>query len=84
MHIPAKNGRGEPVDKPGSVPVAKKQQMATIPLGQPLLAGSSNLPGSNAGHANASLFGLAPNGVYLATRCCHPCGRLLPYRFTLA
>lgn len=28
---------------------------------------SSNLPGSSAGHANGSLFGLAPGGVYPAT-----------------
>ena len=33
-----------------------------------LLAYSSNLPGSSASHAIASLFGLAPDGVYHAVR----------------
>jgi hypothetical protein len=33
-----------------------------------LLAHSSNLPGSSASHAIASLFGLAPDGVYHAVR----------------
>jgi len=31
----------------------------------------------------ASLFGLAPGGVYPATVCCHRCGALLPHLFTL-
>jgi len=31
----------------------------------------------------ASLFGLAPRGVYLATECCHRRGALLPHPFTL-
>jgi hypothetical protein len=31
----------------------------------------------------ASLFGLAPRGVYLAVECCHRRGALLPHRFTL-
>ncbi len=29
------------------------------------------------------LFGLAPSGVYLAVRCCHRRGALLPHPFTL-
>jgi len=44
---------------------------------------SSNLPGDNAGHINAPLFGLAPSGVYLAAVCCHRRGALLPHLFTL-
>ena len=34
-------------------------------------------------HEAASLFGLAPRGVYLAAECCHRRGALLPHRFTL-
>ena len=49
--------------KPVSVPV----RAAVIPLGPPLLTGSSDLPGSQAGRAAPSpLFGLAPRGVYPA------------------
>jgi len=44
---------------------------------------SSNLPGSNADHANTPLFGLAPGGVYHAVECCHRRGALLPHPFTL-
>src|SRR5690625_2337106 len=58
--------------------------VTVIPLGLTSPSGSSNLPGSDAGHANAPLFGLAPGGVYRATRRCprarcalaapfHPC-----------
>ena len=36
-----------------------------------------------AAHKAASLFGLAPRGVYLAVECCHRRGALLPHRFTL-
>jgi len=32
---------------------------------------------------NASLFGLAPDGVYPATKCYHSRGALLPHLFTL-
>src|SRR5690606_22007459 len=49
----------------------------------PSLTASSNLPGSSAGHANGSLFGLAPSGVYLAADCYQPRGALLPHLFTL-
>ena len=38
-----------------------------IPVGCTSPYTSSNLPGSSAGHANGSLFGLAPSGVYPAT-----------------
>jgi len=44
---------------------------------------SSNLPGDDAGHTNAPLFGLAPGGVYLAAACYHRRGVLLPHLFTL-
>ena len=36
------------------------------------------------GPHHAPLFGLAPDGVYLATDCCQPRGALLPHLFTLA
>ena len=43
--------------------------MAVIPLGPPLLMGSSDLPGSRTERATPSpLFGLAPRGVFPATR----------------
>ncbi len=63
--------------------VSRVLSRTAIPLRQPSLTASSNLPGSSAGHANGSLFGLAPSGVYLATDCCQPCGALLPHLFTL-
>lgn len=66
-----------------SRPVSRVLSRTVIPLGPPSLTASSNLPGSSAGHANGSLFGLAPSGVYLATNCCQSCGALLPHLFTL-
>ena len=72
---------GKPADKPGSVPLLRGS--AIIPLGLPSPTGSSNLPGSSAGHASASLFGLAPDGVYQAIERYRRCGGLLPHRFTL-
>jgi len=63
--------------------ISRVLSRTVIPLRRPSLAASSNLPGSSAGHANGSLFGLAPSGVYLATDCCQPCGALLPHLFTL-
>jgi len=45
---------------------------------------SSDLPGFDADHVMESLFGLAPDGVCHAARCCHVRGALLPHRFTLA
>ena len=81
----AKSGKqfriGKPADKPGSVPPLRGS--AIIPLGLPLPTGSSNLPGSSAGHASASLFGLAPDGVYRAAERYRQRGELLPRRFTL-
>ncbi len=44
---------------------------------------SSDLPGSIVGHDIASLFDLAPSGVYLAAECYHQRGALLPHPFTL-
>lgn len=74
--------RGE--EKKGeSRSVSRVLSRTVIPLRRPSLAAFSNLPGSSAGHANGSLFGLAPSGVYLATNCCQPCGALLPHLFTL-
>lgn len=59
--------------------------MATIYLGQRSLAASSNLPGSQLRRtASSSLFGFAPDGVYLADRVTSTAGALLPHRFTLA
>lgn len=63
--------------------VSRVLSRTVIPLRQPSLTASSNLPGPSAGHAEGSLFGLAPSGVYLATDCCQPCGALLPHLFTL-
>lgn len=54
-------GRAKPACKPGSV--RGFRPAAAIPLGPRLPAASSNLPGSGADHAMASLFGLAPDGV---------------------
>lgn len=66
-----------------SRPVSRVLSRTVIPLRRTSLYASSNLPGSSAGHANGTLFGLAPSGVYLATDCCQPCGALLPHLFTL-
>ena len=63
--------------------ISRVLSRTAIPLRQPSLTASSNLPGSSAGHANGSLFGLAPSGVYLATDCYQPRGALLPHLFTL-
>jgi len=45
---------------------------------------SSNLPGNSGGQpSNAPLFGLAPDGVYLAPVVTDGTGELLPHPFTL-
>jgi hypothetical protein len=75
-----------------SRPVSRVLSRAIIPLGSPSPWTSSGLPGSARGSAllpslraeAASLFGLAPGGVYRAVACCHRRGALLPHRFTLA
>ncbi len=46
-----------------SRPVSRVLSRTIIPLGPPSPAGSSNLPGSRAGRAYGTLFGLAPSGV---------------------
>src|SRR5574344_577020 len=69
-----------------SRPISRVLSWTVIPLGGTSPCRSSNLPGSSAGHANGSLFGLAPGGVCRAgllpdsrgalTAPFHPC-RLL-------
>jgi hypothetical protein len=59
-----------PVEDKKSRPVSRVLSWTVIPLGLTSPSGSSNLPGSSAGHANAPLFGLAPSGVCHATRRC--------------
>ena len=50
--------------------------MVIIPLGRTLLSGSSDLPGSEAERATPPpLFGLAPHGVYPASRITPPAVR---------
>lgn len=66
-----------------SQPISRVLSWTTIPLGYASLHTSSNLPGSNAGRTNGSLFGLAPGGVCRAVECYHPRGVLLPHPFTL-
>jgi len=57
---------------------------AAIHLGQPLLAGSSDLPESRTERAAPPpLFGLAPRGVYPAGPDYSGRGALLPHLFTL-
>ncbi len=46
-----------------SRPVSRVLSRTIIPLGPPSPAGSSDLPGSRAGRAYGTLFGLAPGGV---------------------
>ena len=54
---------------PDYKPVPVPLRAVVIPLDRPLLAGSSNLPGSQAGRAAPPpLFGLAPRGVCTAVR----------------
>ncbi len=65
----------------------------TISLGRPSPDASSDLPGGRGGPGrpargpspgpSAPLFGLAPDGVYLAGPVTRPAGELLPHRFTL-
>ena len=75
--------RRDVAEKSESRSVSRVLSRTVIPLRQPSLTASSNLPGSSAGHADGSLFGLAPSGVYLATNCYQPRGALLPHLFTL-
>jgi len=61
-----------------SWPVSRVLSWTVIHLGCPSPNTSSNLPGSSTGHANGSLFGLAPSGVYPAT--CVATGAVRSYR----
>ena len=63
--------------------VSRVLSRTVIPLRRTSLHAFSNLPGSSAGHANGTLFGLAPSGVCLATNCYQSRGALLPHLFTL-
>ncbi len=74
--------RGETF-KNESQPISRVLSWTTIPLGYASPHTSSNLPGSNAGRTNGSLFGLAPGGVCRAVECYHPRGVLLPHPFAL-
>ena len=75
--------------KPGLV--ASPGEAMVIYLGRRLLDASSNLPGSRwragptrgDGNVACSLFGLAPGGVYQASRVTPAAGALLPHLFTL-
>ena len=72
----------------GSRPISRVLSRTIIPLGYTSPCTSSDLPGSCVGHAlqlalRASLFDLAPSGVYRAVECCHRRGALLPHPFTL-
>ena len=55
----ARTGKG----KWRSRPISRVLSWTVIPLGATSPQRSSNLPGSNAGRAKGSLFGLAPGGV---------------------
>jgi len=66
-----------------SQPISRVLSWTVIRLGHASPHASSDLPGGDAGHAIAPLFGLAPGGVYLAATCCHARGALLPHLFTL-
>jgi hypothetical protein len=68
----------------GSRPVSRVLSGTVIHLGHVSPRASSGLPGCDAGHIDAPLFGLAPGGVCRAAACCHPRGALLPHHFTLA
>ena len=59
---------GNQCGKVGSRSISRVLSWTAIPLGVPLPARSSSLPGSSASHAQASLFGLAPDGVCRAVR----------------
>jgi len=63
--------------------ISRVLSWTVIPLGLASPPGSSDLPGRDAGHVIASLFGLAPGGVCRAVACCHGRGALLPHLFTL-
>ena len=57
-----------PVKRGRSRPISRVLSWAVIPLGDASPRHSSSLPGRDAGHIVASLFGLAPGGVCRAVR----------------
>ena len=78
-----RDGRMESADKPGSVEDDHSSGTAvTSGLKRPTRKPAGRRCGTVAGPA-ASLFGLAPGGVFRAAACYHPRGALLPHLFTL-
>lgn len=72
--------------KPGSVPPRQSEErgMATIiPLGRPLLDGSSDHTRGPLAGSRTLLFDLAPGGVCRASLVSPGSGELLPHRFAL-
>ena len=62
----------------------REANWTVISLGWRSPATSCGLPAAQMVRAGPRrLFGLAPTGGCRATRCCQPCGGLLPHRFTL-
>jgi len=61
------NWSNKAVRKRKSQPISRVLSRAAIHLGVQSPERSSNLPGSRTGRASASLFDLAPDGVYPAT-----------------
>ena len=66
-----------------SQPVSRVLSRTVIHLQLVSPRASSSLPEPSASHTVGFLFGLAPDGVYLATSCYQSRGALLPHHFTL-
>ena len=73
----------QPTEEGGSRPVSRVLSRTAIHLGHASPHASSDLPGCDAGRVVASLFGLAPGGVYHRRTCYQVRGALLPHHFTL-
>ena len=94
-HAGSNDNRTKQIGKPGSVPFHTARTVMIIPLGHTLPHASSDRTqrhrASNSyptfSHLGdkriASLFGLAPSGVYQALSVATGTGALLPHRFTL-
>ncbi len=67
LRQPDSAAAAKPGRRGGSWPISRVLSRAVIHLGHLSPGASSNLPGSSAGRAKGSLFGLAPGGVYPAT-----------------
>jgi len=65
-------------------PVPPEGEATVIPLGRPLLVGSSDHTRGSVAGRRTLLFGLAPSGVCRASRLSPGSGELLPHRFTRA